>query len=95
MSSYEYLKGLRLTSCKAFDKSFKGAKCVSLPIVSSDINEVTRAISQPQKSTKRLQANKNKKYSWKTSKGKIVTYSLIYVLCFCPSVFVPFGAFSV
>ena len=63
MSSYEYLKGLRLTSCKAFDKSFKGAKCVSLPIVSSDINEVTRAISQPQKSTKRLQANKNKKCS--------------------------------
>ena len=70
MSNYEYLKGLRLTSCKAFDKPFKGAKCVSLTIVSSNINEVTRAInrlcskiSQPQKSTKRLQANKNKKYS--------------------------------
>ena len=44
MSSYEYLKGLRLTSCKAFDKHFKGAKCVSLTIASSNINEVTRAI---------------------------------------------------
>ena len=46
MSSYEYLKGLRLTSCKAFDKPFKGGKCVSLTIVSSNINEVTRAINR-------------------------------------------------
>ena len=59
--------------------------------VSSNINEVTRAIlnfysktSQQQKNTKRKQANKNKKKLLKTSKGKIVTYSLICVLCFCP-----------
>ena len=29
---------------KAFDKSFKKAKCVSITIVSSNINEVIRAI---------------------------------------------------
>ena len=29
---------------KAFDKSFKGAKCVSITIVSSNINEAIRAI---------------------------------------------------
>ena len=57
-------------SCKRrlFDKSFKKAKCVSITIVSS--NEVIRAILDfldfnftSTKSTKRLQANKNKKYS--------------------------------
>ena len=29
---------------KAFDKSFKGVKCVSITIVSSNINEVIKAI---------------------------------------------------
>ena len=29
---------------KAFDKSFKGAKCVSITITSSNINEVIRII---------------------------------------------------
>ena len=29
---------------KAFDKSFKGVKCVLITIVSSNISEVTRAI---------------------------------------------------
>ena len=50
---------------KAFDKSFKGAKCVSITITSSNVNEVIKIglkISQPQKSTKHLQASKNKKY---------------------------------
>ena len=49
---------------KAFDKSFKGAKCVSITITSSNINEVIRIIlkiSKPQKSTKCLQASKNEK----------------------------------
>ena len=44
------------------------------------------------KSSKRLQASKNKKMLLKTSKGKIVTCSLISVLCFCLGVFMPFGA---
>ena len=50
---------------KAFDKSFKGAKCVSITITSSNVNEVIKIglkISQPQKSTKHLQVSKNKKY---------------------------------
>ena len=49
---------------KVFDKSFKGAKCVLTTMTSNNINEVIRIIlkiSQPQKSTKRLQASKNKK----------------------------------
>ena len=49
---------------KAFDKSFKGAKFVLTTMTSNNINEVIRIIlkiSQPQKSTKRLQASKNKK----------------------------------
>ena len=54
-------------SSKTFDKSFKKAKCVSIAVVRSNINEVIRAIyskiSQVQKSTKGLQANKNKKCS--------------------------------
>ena len=47
MSGYEYLKCFRssfVIQVKAFDKSFKGAKCVSITIVSSNINEVIRAI---------------------------------------------------
>ena len=47
---------------KTFDKSFKKENFVSIAIVSSNINEVIRAISELQ-STKRLQANKDKKYS--------------------------------
>ena len=42
---------------KAFDKSFKGAKCVSITITSSSINGVIRIIlkiSQPQKKHKTL-----------------------------------------
>ena len=58
--------------------------------VSSIINEVIRAlfyffykkISQPQKSTKRLQANKNKNAPKKHLRRKIVTY---WVIC----IFVP------
>ena len=33
-----------MIQAKAFDKSFKKAKCVSITIVSSNINEVIRAI---------------------------------------------------
>ena len=47
MSGYEYLKCFRssfVIQAKAFDKSFKGAKCVLITIVGSTINEVIRAI---------------------------------------------------
>ena len=47
MSGYEYLKCFRssfVIQAKAFDKSFKGAKCVPITLVSSNINEVIRAI---------------------------------------------------
>ena len=79
------------------DFCFKGVKCVSITIVSSNINDVTGAILnsfiQSFNNHKKAQ-NELKKSSLKASKGKIVTYSLICVLCFCPSVFVPFSAFS-
>ena len=79
------------------DFCFKGVKCVSITIVSSNINDVTGAILnsfiQNFNNHKKAQ-NELKKSSLKASKGKIVTYSLICVLCFCPSVFVPFSAFS-
>ena len=39
-----YLRLSFVIQTKAFDKSFKGAKCVSITIVSSNINEVIRAI---------------------------------------------------
>ena len=47
MSGYEYLKCFRssfVIQAKAFDKSFKGVKCVPITLVSSNINEVIRAI---------------------------------------------------
>ena len=50
-------------------------------------------ISQPQESTKRLQANQ-KKMLLKNIE-KIVTYSLIYILVLLPECLVPFTAFSV
>ena len=53
-----------VTQAKAFDKSFKGAKCVSITITTSNINEVIGIIlkiSKPQKHTKHLQASKNGK----------------------------------
>ena len=39
-----YLRLPFVIQAKAFDKSFKKAKCVSTIIVSSNINEVIRAI---------------------------------------------------
>ena len=59
-----YLRLPFVIQAKAFNKSFKGAKCVSITITSSNINEVIRIIlkiSKPQKSTKCLQTSKNKK----------------------------------
>ena len=39
-----YLRLPFVIQAKAFDKSFKKVKCVSITIVSSNINEVIRAI---------------------------------------------------
>ena len=39
-----YLRLSFVIQAKAFDKSFKKAKCVSITIVSSNISEVIRAI---------------------------------------------------
>ena len=39
-----YSRLLFVIQAKAFDKSFKKVKCVSITIVSSNINEVIRAI---------------------------------------------------
>ena len=47
------------------------------------LTQFSKTISQVQKSTILLTANKNKKMRKKTSKGKKVTYSLISILCFC------------
>ena len=88
---------------KAFDKSFKGAKCVSIAIVSSNINEVIRAIlnffnqnfHNRKKEQNAYKRTKIKNAPKRASKGKIVTYLLICVLCFCPSVFMSFSAFGV
>ena len=49
---------------KAFDKSFKGAKCVSITITSSNINDVIRIIlkiSKPQKMHKTLTSEQKQK----------------------------------
>ena len=88
---------------KAFDKSFQGAKCVSIAIVSSNINEVIRAIlnffiqnfHNRKKEQNAYKRTKIKNAPKRASKGKIVTYLLICVLCFCPSVFMSFSAFGV
>ena len=85
---------------KAFDKSFKGAKCVSIII---NINEVIRAIlnffiqnfHNRKKEQNAYKRTKIKNAPKRASKGKIVTYLLICVLCFCPSVFMSFSAFGV
>ena len=46
------------------------------------------------KKHKTLTSEQKQKMLLKTSKGKIVTYSLICILCFCVSVLVPFSAFG-
>ena len=69
-------------------------------MLSSNINEVYIAILDSfiqkfheQKKHKTLTSEQKLKMLLKTSKRKIVTYSLICVLCFCLSVFVSFSAF--
>ena len=58
-----YLRLPFVIQAKAFDESFKGAKCVSIIITSRNINEVIRIILkilQLQKNTQCLKAGKNK-----------------------------------
>ena len=58
-----YLRLPFVIPAKAFDESFKGAKCVSIIITSSNINEVIRIILkilQLQKNTQCLKAGKTK-----------------------------------
>ena len=58
-----HLRLLFVIQAKAFYKSFKGAKCVSITITSSNINEVIRIIlkiSQPQKTQNAYKRAKTK-----------------------------------
>ena len=86
-----------------YDKSFKGAKCVSITIVSCNINEVTRAIlnsfiqilhNHKKKHKTLTSEQKQKNAPKKHLRGKQSLIRLFAFLCFCPSVFVLFSAFG-
>ena len=71
MSGYEYLKCFRssfVIQAKAFDKSFKGVKCVSITIVSSNINEVIKTTLNS--FIQKLHNNKKPQNAYKRTKIK-------------------------
>ena len=67
---------------KVFDKSFKGAKCVSITIVSSKINETIKTILNF--FIQKFHERKKHKTFTSENRSKIVTYSLICVFALLP-----------